>query len=58
MYNYYNCGEMYLTFTAQESMVLLKNDGILPLNVSAIKSVALIGPCADEPECNTGRYIR
>jgi beta-glucosidase-like glycosyl hydrolase len=39
---------------AQESMVLLRNDGTLPINVGAFKSVALIGPCADDPDCNTG----
>ena len=41
-------------FTAQESMVLLRNDGTLPINFGAFKSVALIGPCADDPDCNTG----
>ena len=35
-------------------MVLLRNDGTLPIDVGAFKSVALIGPCADDPECNTG----
>ena len=33
---------------AEESVVLLKNDGILPLNDKSIK-VALIGPLADNP---------
>ena len=31
--------------------------GILPLNVSAKKSVALIGPCTDDPDCNTGKSL-
>ena len=31
---------------ARRSMVLLKNDGILPLNLSSLKSVAVIGPNA------------
>ncbi len=31
---------------AEESMVLLKNDGILPLEASSIQSIAVIGPCA------------
>jgi len=31
---------------ARQSIVLLKNDGILPLNKSALKSVAVIGPTA------------
>ena len=35
-------------------MVLLKNDGILPINVTSFKSVTLIGPCADDADCNTG----
>ena len=33
---------------AQESMVLLKNDGVLPLDRDKVKKVALIGPNADE----------
>lgn len=33
---------------AHESMVLLKNDGILPLDRSKVKKVALVGPNADE----------
>ncbi len=33
---------------AHKSMVLLKNDGILPLDSSSISSVAVIGPNADE----------
>ena len=41
-------------FKAQESMVLLRNDGTLPINFGAFNSVALIGPCADDPDCNTG----
>jgi beta-glucosidase len=31
----------------QESIVLLKNDGALPLDASTLKSVAVIGPLAD-----------
>ncbi len=33
--------------TAQESIVLLKNNGLLPLDRSALKRVAVIGPLAD-----------
>ena len=40
--------------TAQESMVLLKNNGFLPLKLEAYKSVAIVGPCADDPVCNRG----
>lgn len=39
---------------AQESMVLLKNDGILPLDKSKVKSVVLIGPNADKARAGGG----
>ncbi len=39
---------------AQSAMVLLKNDGILPLR--GIKSVAVIGPNADDKEVLLGNY--
>ena len=32
---------------AQESIVLLKNDGLLPLRKNQHKTIAVIGPCAD-----------
>jgi len=32
---------------AEQSIVLLKNDGVLPLNAAKIKSIAVIGPHAD-----------
>lgn len=32
---------------AEQSLVLLKNDGILPLNTSTVKSIAVIGPAAN-----------
>ncbi len=35
---------------AQKSIVLLKNNGILPLNKDKIKSIAVIGPNAAEPQ--------
>ncbi len=34
--------------SARESIVLLKNDGILPLKKGANKSIAVIGPCASD----------
>ena len=34
--------------TAEKSMVLLKNNGLLPLNIDDYKTVAVIGPHADE----------
>jgi len=40
---------------ANESMVLLKNDGILPLKKGAIK-IALIGPLADQTRYLLGNY--
>ncbi len=40
---------------AQESMVLLKNDGILPLK-NDIKTIAVIGPNADRKEVLLGNY--
>jgi beta-glucosidase len=40
---------------ARESMVLLKNDGILPLHPSA-KRIAVVGPLADSPTVLLGNY--
>jgi beta-glucosidase len=40
---------------ADESMVLLKNDGVLPLKTSAIK-VAVVGPLADQTKVLLGNY--
>jgi len=39
---------------AQKSIVLLKNEGILPLDKDKIKSIAVIGPNAEE--CQLGIY--
>jgi beta-glucosidase len=41
--------------TAQESMVLLKNDGVLPLSEST-KSIAVVGPLADSVRVLEGNY--
>lgn len=41
---------------ALESVVLLKNDGILPLNKKEIKSIAVIGPNADSRAALIGNY--
>jgi beta-glucosidase len=41
--------------TAQESMVLLKNDNLLPLSKS-VGTVAVIGPNADDSEILLGNY--
>ena len=40
---------------ADESMVLLKNDGTLPLKTSGIK-IAVIGPLADQTKVLLGNY--
>jgi beta-glucosidase len=40
---------------ANESMVLLKNDGTLPLKTSGVK-IALIGPLADQTKVLLGNY--
>mgnify|MGYP000008296436 CR=1 FL=1 len=37
-------------------MVLLKNDGILPLNAKSCKTIAVIGPNADTVEILKGNY--
>lgn len=41
---------------ARKSMVLLKNDGLLPLDASKLKSVAVIGPNADSQVMLKGNY--
>ncbi len=41
---------------ARKAMVLLKNDGMLPLNRSALKSIAVIGPNAASIEALHGNY--
>lgn len=41
--------------SAEKSMVLLKNDGVLPLKRSPAK-IAVIGPAADEPDVLLGNY--
>ncbi|GHT76740.1 glycosyl hydrolase [Bacteroidia bacterium] len=41
---------------AQQSMVLLKNDGTLPIQKSSLKKVAVIGPNVNDPEVQLGNY--
>lgn len=41
---------------ARESMVLLKNDGVLPLNRGKVRKIALVGPNADEWKVFLGNY--
>ena len=40
----------------RESVVLLKNDGVLPLRVSAGQTIGVIGPNADSREALVGNY--
>ena len=43
---------------AQQSIVLIKNNnGFLPLDLSKYSSVAIIGPCADDPDCSKGNLL-
>lgn len=41
---------------AEESMVLLKNDGLLPLDPAKIKTIAVVGPNADSQLALEGNY--
>lgn len=41
---------------ARQTLVLLKNDGALPLNPEKIKTVGVIGPNADSRRCLEGNY--
>ena len=42
--------------TAEESAVLLKNDGVLPLNADAVRSILVTGPMADAPHDQLGTW--
>ncbi|MBQ7257841.1 MAG: glycoside hydrolase family 3 C-terminal domain-containing protein [Abditibacteriota bacterium] len=42
---------------AEEAIVLLKNDGILPLNVNKYKNILVTGPNAHNYEVNYGNYF-
>ncbi|WP_448661367.1 glycoside hydrolase family 3 C-terminal domain-containing protein [Sphingomonas sp. CJ20] len=42
--------------TARQSMVLLKNNGLLPLAPAKVKRVAVVGPLADQTEVLLGNY--
>jgi beta-glucosidase len=41
---------------ARDSLVLLKNDGILPIDPAAVKTIAVIGPNADSRAALAGNY--
>ena len=42
---------------AEKSMVLLKNNGILPIKKSEVKTIAVIGPAADSRDVLKGNYF-
>ena len=42
--------------TARKAITLLKNDGVLPLNLSKLRSIAVIGPNADDRAMLPGNY--
>ena len=46
----------FIERTLAESMVLLKNDGILPLSKASLKNVLVVGPLADESNYMSSRY--
>lgn len=41
---------------ARESLVLLKNDGVLPLSRDTLKRIAVVGPTADDTMALLGNY--
>ncbi|MDR1335624.1 MAG: glycoside hydrolase family 3 C-terminal domain-containing protein [Tannerella sp.] len=41
---------------ARQSIVLLKNDGTLPLKREKLKKIAVLGPNANDPEVQLGNY--
>jgi beta-glucosidase len=41
---------------ARQSMILLKNDGTLPIRKTDLKKIAVIGPNAHNPEVQLGNY--
>jgi len=41
---------------SRQSLVLLKNDGVLPLSADGLKKVALIGPAGDDMDVLIGNY--
>ena len=50
-------GHVALAYEAsRQSLVLLKNDGALPLETEGLKKVALLGPTADDMEVLLGNY--
>ncbi|MCL2888507.1 MAG: glycoside hydrolase family 3 C-terminal domain-containing protein [Elusimicrobia bacterium] len=58
-YNVVDCPEhnAFNTEVARRSIVLLKNDGALPLNIKKIKTIGVIGPNADSRKALEGNYM-
>ncbi len=42
--------------TAEESAILLKNDGVLPLKADAVRNILVTGPMADAPHDQLGTW--
>jgi beta-glucosidase len=42
--------------TAEESVVLLKNDGVLPLDAARVRTILVTGPMADAPHDQLGTW--
>ncbi|MBQ1601358.1 MAG: glycoside hydrolase family 3 C-terminal domain-containing protein [Ruminococcus sp.] len=42
--------------SAEESAILLKNDGVLPLKADAVRSILVTGPMADAPHDQLGTW--
>lgn len=42
--------------TAEESAILLKNDGVLPLKAGAVRNILVTGPMADAPHDQLGTW--
>ncbi len=43
--------------TAEESAILLKNDGILPLDPASVRNILVTGPLADAPHDQLGTWV-
>lgn len=57
-YELNDCGEHHQKSLqmARDTLVLLKNDGLLPLDKKGLKTVAVIGPNADSRDALKGNY--
>ncbi len=57
-YSVVDCSEhrAFNLAVARRSQVLLKNDGVLPIDLSAIKTIGVVGPNADSKRSLEGNY--